>query len=128
MCFGESFEHRRHEEQIDEIRIELRRALASDLHRGRLGAAGAAIVASIGDHVEGVHHRDDSRGEGYAAAAQSARISAAIPSLMVRHDATTEIRIERLERREDVGPANRMRRDRAPLGGIERRAVMYDIE
>ena len=67
--------------------------------------ASNAIRSPVRDRVEGVGDGDDARRERDAPSLQLARISASVPSLVVREHSVGEIGIERVERREHVGAA-----------------------
>jgi len=76
-------EHRRGQEQVDEIRIELGSATGHQFLGRFLGPLCRAIPAAVGDGVECVGNRDDPRGERDGRAAKAARIAGSIPPLVV---------------------------------------------
>ena len=95
--------------------------------RGGDGAF-ARVASSVRDGVEGVGDRDDARLQRNVAAAQAARISAPVPSLVVREHAVGELGIEGVERSEDVGAELRVRDDQRALLLGELLVVVDDVE
>ena len=119
---------RRHEKQVDEVRIELGSALAGDLQRRRFRATGAPVVAAIGNDVEGVGDGDDSGVERNASPAEAARIAAPVPSFVVGNDSLSQLGIEGREGREHVRATQRMSGDGASLRGRQLRVVVDKVE
>ena len=70
-----SREHRWEEEEVDELRVELRAAPVEECLARDLGRLRVAIAAAVRDRVEGVGDRDDARGERDAASLEAARIA-----------------------------------------------------
>jgi hypothetical protein len=76
-------EHRWGQEQVDEISIELSSATRHQFLGCFVGTTCRAIPAAVGDRVECVGDRDDSRRERDRRAAKAARISRPVPPLVV---------------------------------------------
>src|SRR6476661_6334707 len=85
-------EYRRRQEQVHEMRIELRRATAHQLFRGFAGAPRRAVAAAERHGVERIGDRDDPRGKWNRGAAKTAWIAATVPSLVVREHAFRQVR------------------------------------
>jgi hypothetical protein len=82
----------------------------------------------VRDGVERVGDCRDARGERDRGAAQRARVAAAVPSLVVREDAGGELRVERGQRLEHLGAAQRVDRNEAALVRREGALVVHQIE
>src|ERR1051325_61872 len=128
MLLGEPLQDRRQQQHVDEVGVELGAARSRDLQCGGLGASATTVSPTIGDDVEHVGDRDDARRERDPSSAQASRIPAAVPSLMMRDDATAELRIELIERLEDARATLRMGRDFSTFRRGETTTVVNDIE
>jgi len=107
--------YRRAQEDVDQIRVELGAASLLDGAHRFAEAAGVAVATSVSDRVEAVGDRDDPRRQRNSLPLQSSRISCAVPSLVVCRDPLPEIRIESLQRCEDLGAALSVRHHGAAL-------------
>jgi len=120
--------HGGEEEDVDELRVELRAAsVEQDLSRF-LDRAAVAVLPTMGDGVEGISDGDDTGGERYALALELTRIAGAVPALVMSEDALLEIGIETGEWLEHVRAATRVRGDGASFGGGEVLNVVDDVE
>jgi hypothetical protein len=128
MLGGQLGQHRGREEQVDEVGVELSAPLAGDFHRRRFGAAGSTIVTAVGNDVEGIGDRNDSRRKRDLLAAEPAGIAPAVPALVMGEHPDRKLGIEWSERLEHLRAAARMRGDRAALGRREASVVVDDIE
>jgi hypothetical protein len=76
-------EHRRRQEQVDEIGIELGPPTTHQLFRRLVCPARRSIPTSVRDRVEGVGNRDDSCRERDGVAAKASRVAGSVPPLVV---------------------------------------------
>src|SRR5262249_55535513 len=123
----ESMSDRRQQDEIDEIRIELRASAGGDDLERRLRASAAVVPARACDVIEGAGNSRDPRLDRNAPPAKAAWIPGTVPILVVGKDAGRKIRIERLERREHVRAARWMRHDCGPFGTGEGRPLMHNV-
>lgn len=121
-------ENRWEQHEIDELRIELRPASGGDHVSAGASATSFPIPTAMRHGIEGIGERHDTCGVRDFDAAQSARVSGAIPALMMREYAPREIRIEGSERREHLCTTLRMRRDCLALSGREIGVLVNDVE
>jgi len=125
---GDTRDDWRKEKEVDERGVELRAAPFEERTSGDLGRLAVAVTPAVRDRVVRVGDGDDARGERNAASLQAARISGAVPALVVREHAFGEVGVEALQRLEHVRAALRVRGDRSAIGGGERRVVVDDVE
>jgi 23S rRNA (cytosine1962-C5)-methyltransferase len=118
----------RQQQQIHELRIELRPASLQDDPGRFLCGAAVAIATVVRDGVERVRDRDDARGERDPSAAQAARIAGAVPPLVVREHALRELRMKVGDRREHLRATDRVRRDLASLLWCQRARLVHDVD
>ena len=125
---ADALEYRRQEHEVHELGIELRAASRFDDggRGGRLSTV--AISAAVSDRVVGVGERDDARGERDLFAAEPARITMSIPSLVMGEDSLGECGIEWRERLEDLSAEARMLGDFAARGVAEPGLFVDDVE
>src|SRR5205823_14859878 len=121
-------EYSRPQHQVRELRIELGAASRGKNVRRRVHAFARSITTTVCYRVECVGERDDASGEWNAASAKSGRIAGTIPAFVVRENSFGQIRIKRRDRRQYLGAALRVRRDRTAFGGREMRVLMDDVE
>ena len=121
------FHDRRTEEKIHEIRLEL--CAATFLYRscGSGDAARLVVAPRLGDRVERIGDCNHSCFERNTFAFDASRISAPVPSLVVRKHCSRQLRIERREWREHVGAPLGMCHHDAPLGWCEPGRFMEDV-
>jgi hypothetical protein len=124
----ELLDHRRLQQQVDEVRVELRPSLSSDFHCRSLSAARAAVMAAIRDDVERISNRRNACEKRNAAAGKPPGIAFSIPPFVVGQNAHRQLWIEWLQWREHVRSAPWMREDCAPLLGRQVCAVVHDVQ
>lgn len=119
----------RPQEEIYEHRVELGAPTVADgLERGGVAAA-RLVAARVGDGVEAVGHGHDPRGGRNGPAGEAARISAAVPPLVVTEHTLGEAGIERAQWREHFSAATRVGEDGLAVGlGELLIAIMDDVE
>jgi hypothetical protein len=93
---------RRAHEKIHEVRIKLLGAAEQNRFGSFRKTSTFTVPATMCDRVEGVSDCDNPGSHWNACPLEPLRISTSIPSLVVRHDALTEIRIENRYRCEHV--------------------------
>ncbi len=108
-------EHRTAQQEIRELGVELRAAAAGDSVVRNVDGAFALVAAAVRDDVEGIGEGDDARLRRNVDSLEPARIAAAIPALVVREDAVVELRIEGVERTDDIRAQLRVRDDERAL-------------
>ena len=116
------------EEDINEVRIELRALARSDRRNAIAKASRPAVATLVGHSIERVGNRDDSRRIGDAGAGDAVGISGSVPSFVVRNDPRRQIWIECGERGQHGRSARRMGRDRLTLRASEPRALVNNVE
>jgi UPF0755 protein len=90
--------HRREKHEIDQFGIELCFPAAKNDFLRRNDACTASISAGMRHGIEGIREGHDARHEGNSGSTKAARISASVPSLMVRKHRLGELRIEHRKR------------------------------
>jgi hypothetical protein len=124
----DAFEHWGKDEEIHERRIELRTTSREDDVARNLGGPSGPVAARVRDGVERVRDGDDARGQWNPASFELARVSASVPSLVMREHSLWELGIEGLQRSEYVGAALRMRQYFAVFRRGEPPTVVNDVE
>ena len=128
MLAGQASDDRREKNEVDKRRIELRSASLADDPNRVVDTASLSVAPAVRHGVERVGNRHDPRLQRNARSAEPAGISGSVPSLVVRQHALGKLGIERIERRQHVGAATRVRVDRAPVGRAQRLVIMHDVE
>ena len=89
-----SSNYRRTEEQIDEVRIELRTASSQIIVEAFLTDSRETVRARMGNCIESVGNCDDARFHRNATTLQAAGVAVSVPSLVVRKNAFRKIRVK----------------------------------
>lgn len=128
MCAGHLLEDGRQEQQIDELWIELRAPSVKDDLQRLVRCTAVTIAAVVRDCVERVRDRDDTCGERNRRRAKSARISGAIPAFVMCDHRVRQRLVKVRDRRQHLGAANRMCRNRTALFGRQLALFVYNVE
>jgi hypothetical protein len=125
--FVDSLEYRLAQEHVHQIRIELRAPPRLDRLYSFAEAACVAVAAPVSDCVECVGDGHDARDERNSFRLQSARVSLAVPSFVVRGHSLGEVRKKSLERSQDLGAALGVCHHGAPLFRRELRRLVENV-
>lgn len=124
---GDLSKHRREEEEIDEVGIELRAATVQNDVRGNRGVPAGAIPPGVGDRIVRIGDADNACVQGNLDAPEAAGISGAIPAFVVTEDAFPEVGVESGHGLEHFGAPLGMRGDQLPFARRESMVIVYHI-
>ena len=114
-------------EDLDDLRVELRAALAEQLGQRDLVRQRLAVGA-VGTHrVPGVAAGDDPRLERDLLAGEAVRVAAAVPALVVRADDQTDVAHEAADAVEHLLALDRVGLDQLPLVRVELAGLVDDL-
>src|SRR5439155_13695443 len=128
MRVSKLLEYRRQQQEIDEVRIELRAASAKNDVQRLDGGTPIAIAAVMRHCVERVGDRDDPRRKRNRDASESAWISGSVPPLVMRQHGFRELFVKVRDRRQYLGAAHRMRGDFMALFRCQLALLVHDVE
>ena len=128
MGSDDTFPDWRQQEEIDELRIELRAAAFEDDTACLLDRAAIAVLSPMRDGVEGIGNGDDARWQRDVSALELIRVAPPVPALMMRQHVPPELGIETGEWLQHVGTAARVRGDGTAFGRREALDVVDDVE
>jgi hypothetical protein len=117
----------RAQEYVSKLRIELGSAPILDRSQRFAEAPSMAVTPPVSDSVERVGDCHDSRHQGNSSSLQAARVSLAIPSLVVGGYSSGEVGKESLQRSQDLGASVRVSHHGSALLGSKLRVLVKDI-
>jgi len=113
---GKLVEHRRKQDEIDQVRIELLAPAGGDDFNRGVETLPQAVSPIVGERIESVRNGDDARLERSARALEVPRIALAIPTFVVRQNPRGQLGVECSKRSQHFGAPARMGVDFPALG------------
>ena len=117
------------EKRRDQNGIELRAAPLGQYVHGIVEPVCATVAPTVGDRIEGVGNRDDTRLNGNVLGDEPTRIAGSIPAFVMRQHAFGQVRVKEGQGMQDVGATLWVGHDEAALLRSHLAAVIvHDVE
>lgn len=125
---GKVVEHRRKQDEVDQVRIELPAPAGGDDFNCGVEPLPRAVSPIVGERIEGVRNGDDARLERNARALEVSGIALSVPTFVVRQNPCGQLGVECSERSQHFSTPARMGGDFPALGWRQAGGIVDDVE